>query len=143
MKKIIVLVTGIFLLSMSATATISGLELQHSHTTTAIITTGSFSGTLGPRPHGNITVGTCNGTYNLRNRGGRFIGDWNLSFQNKSLSGTMKGLFLRHFIVGRITVAGTDRKAPIIGFLRARDGTFAGRAMAPVGPALFFWGTYS
>ena len=143
MKKIVVIIIGILVLGMSVIATIPSFAVQNLNNRTATATTGSFEGSMGPRPHGNKTVGSFSGTYELRSRGGRFTGDWNLSFQNKSASGTMKGMFARHFMFGRITITETNKKAPIVGFLRANNETFAGRVMAPVGPALYFWGTYT
>jgi hypothetical protein len=143
MKKIIVSIIGVLILGMSVTATVPNFDERNSNTITVTATSGSFEGTLGPHPHGNKTVGTFSGTYELRNRGGRFTGDWNLSFQNKSASGTMRGLFAKHFMFGRITIADTNKRAPIVGFLHANNETFVGRVMAPVGPALYFWGTYT
>jgi hypothetical protein len=143
MRKILVLIIGILIVGMSVSATIPSLDVRTLNNKTVTPITGSFEGTLGPRPHGNTTVGTFSGTYELRNRGGRFTGDWNLSFQNKSASGTMRGVFARHFMFGRITIAETNKKAPIVGFLRGNNESFAGRVMAPVGPALYFWGTYT
>ncbi len=104
---------------------------------------GSFEGSIGPRPHGNQTVGSITGSYELRNRGGRFNGNWSISVQNTSKSGTMRGAFVRIFFIGRVTIEGVNRTVPIIGFLRHVNGSFVGRFMAPVGPALYFWGTYS
>jgi hypothetical protein len=104
---------------------------------------GSFEGSIGPRPHGNQTVGNISGTYAARNRGGRFNGEWEISIQNTSKSGTMRGAFMRIFILGRATIDGVNRTIPIVGFMRSTNGTFVGRFMAPVGPALYFWGTYT
>jgi hypothetical protein len=143
MKKIFVMMIGILVSSISVTAAIPSFAVQNLNHNTVLLTTGSFEGNLGPRPHGNKTMGTFSGTYELRARGGRFTGDWNLSFQNKSASGTMKGVFARHFIFGRITVAETNKRAPIVGFLRANNETVVGRVMAPVGPALYYWGSYT
>jgi hypothetical protein len=138
MKKVAVLMIGILIVAMSVT--VPSLAVQNINDQTTTATTGSFEGSLGPRPHGNKTVGTFSGTYELRVRGGRFTGDWNLSFQNKSASGTMKGVFAKHFMFGRITVTETNKRAPIVGFLRVNNETFVGRVMAPVGPALYYWG---
>jgi len=103
---------------------------------------GSFEGSIGPRIHGNQTVGNISGTYELRNRGGRFNGEWAISFQNTSKSGTMRGAFLRIFLLGRIVIDDVNRTIPIVGFIRYTNGSFVGRCMAPRGPALYFWGTY-
>jgi hypothetical protein len=143
MKKIIVIILCILMSSISVTAAIPTITVQHLYDKNELMTTGSFSADLGPRPYGNKTVGTLSGTYELRARGGRFTGDWNLSFQNKSATGTIKGVFAKHFIFGRITVTETNRKAPIVGFLRVNNESIVGRVMAPVGPALYYWGSYT
>jgi len=83
---------------------------------------GSFEGSIGPRIHGNQTVGNISGTYELRNRGGRFNGEWAISFQNTSKSGSMRGVFQRIFILGRITIDAVNRTIPIVGFLRFTNG---------------------
>jgi hypothetical protein len=143
MKKLKTMTIGILLIGMFlATATLS-FAVQDLKIGASSSATGSFEGSMGPRPHGNQTVGTISGTYKLRNHGGRFNGDWNITLQNNSVSGTMKGVFARHFIFGKIIVAGTGRTMQIVGFLRVNNETFAGRFMAPVGPALYFWGTYT
>ena len=143
MKKLKTMTLVILLIGMFLATTIPSFAVQNLNHNAVLLTTGSFEGNLGPRPHGNKTVGTFSGTYEVRARGGRFTGDWDLSFQNKSASGTMKGVFARHFIFGRITVAETNKRAPIVGFLRANNETIVGRVMAPVGPALYFWGSYT
>jgi hypothetical protein len=104
---------------------------------------GSFTGSIGPRLHSNLTIGTILGTYHMRNRGGRFSGEWNVFYQNVSKTGTMRGMFSRFFVIGRITIDGMNRTLPIVGFIRFTNGSFRGRGMAPRGPALFFWGTLS
>jgi len=141
MKKVIIILIGVLLLSMSFAAALPYALVKNEAKTTA--RNGAFEGSIGPRPHGNQTVGSFSGTYHLRNRGGRFIGNWTISLQNFSASGTMRGFFARHIILGRISVSQDNRTLPVIGFLRANNDTFAGRAMAPVGPALYFWGTYT
>ncbi|MBN1861554.1 MAG: carboxypeptidase regulatory-like domain-containing protein [Candidatus Thermoplasmatota archaeon] len=108
-----------------------------------IPSSGSFNGSMGPRLHSNLTVGTIWGTYQMRNRGGRFTGEWNVFYQNVSKTGTMRGMFLRFFVIGRITIDEMNRTLPIIGFIRFTNGSFVGRCMAPRGPALYFWGTSS
>jgi hypothetical protein len=40
-------------------------------------------------------------------------------------------------------VNGTEKTLPIVGFIKVQNGQFIGRFMAPVGPALYFWGTYT
>ena len=143
MKKTVVILIGLLLLGISVTATIPSFAVQNMSTQTSATTSGTFQGSIGPRPQGNKTIGFFSGTYELRSRGGRFTGDWDLSFQNKSASGKVNGIFTRQFIFGRITISETNKKAPIVGFLRANNETIVGRVMAPVGPALYFWGTYT
>jgi hypothetical protein len=105
--------------------------------------TGTFEGFLGFKRQGqNATiVGTISGTYELRNRGGRFTGDW----EAKNRTGTFRGRFFRIFLIGKITtsVNGTEKSAPIVGFIKGKEGQFGGRFMAPIGPALYFWGEYT
>lgn len=104
---------------------------------------GSFEGSIGPRPRGNQTIGNISGTYELRNRGGRFNGECAITIQNTSKSGTMRGVFIRIFLFGKVTIDEENRTVPIVGFIRHINGSFVGRFMAPTGPTLYFWGTYS
>ena len=105
--------------------------------------TGTFEGNIGYKRQGqNATiVGTISGTYEMRNRSGRFTGDW----ATENRTGTFRGGFGRHILLGRINamVNGTERTLPIVGFIRTQDNQFIGRFMAPVGPALYFWGNYT
>ena len=110
--------------------------------TTATALAGSFQGSIGPRPHGNQTVGNISGSFTLRDRAGRFEGIWDISIQNTSRSGTIRGAFRRIVVIGRVTVDEVNRTIPIVGFIRIINGSFVGRFMAPRGPALYFWGTY-
>jgi len=110
--------------------------------TTVSAFAGSFEGSIGPKPHGNQTLGNISGAYLLRNRGGRFNGTWDVTTQNITRTGTMRGVFRRVVFIGRIMVDGVNRTIPLIGFIRAINGSFVGRFMAPRGPALYFWGTY-
>jgi hypothetical protein len=139
MKKIMILIIGILLMATSVVTATSYTVLKEK----TITGNGTFDANIGPRPNGNQTIGTITGTYELRNRGGRFTGDWEVSAQNKSASGTIRGFFGKHFILGKITISQTNRSLPIIGFLVIRNETFLGRFMAPVGPALYFWGTHT
>jgi hypothetical protein len=143
MKKLRTMMIGILLIGMFLATMSPSFAVQDLKTSVLPSTTGSFEGNIGPRPHGNQTVGAFSGTYELRNRGGRFTGDWNVVLQNKNASGTMRGLFARHFVIGRMTIVGVNRTIPIVGFLRVINETFTGRAMAPIGPALYFWGTFT
>ncbi len=138
MKKIAAL--GICLLFLGVSVAVAGPGVEHQ--TTILTTSGSFEGSIGYRRGNNTTIlGTLSGTYEVRNRGGRFTGDW--SAQNRT--GTVRGGFARIFLIGKITtlINGTQRSIPIVGFIKAKDGQFIGRFMAPIGPALFFWGEYT
>jgi len=130
-------------MGISLTTAVPHVTVKNLSNDVTTATSGTFEGSIGPRIHGNKTVGTISGTYELRNRGGRFTGNWDITIQNKSASGTMRGVFARHFLFGKITIAETNRTMPIVGFLGVRNETFTGRFMAPVGPALYFWGTHS
>jgi hypothetical protein len=120
---------------------IGGGNTSQTHAATTALA-GSFQGSIGPRAHGNQTVGNISGTYTLRNRAGRFNGTWDISIQNTSRSGTIRGAFRRVFFIGRAVVDEVNRTIPVIGFIRYANGSFVGRFMAPRGPALYFWGTY-
>ena len=138
MKKFAI-ISLCLLLGVSIAAAAPGLRQQTTQTTT-LNSTGIFEGVVSPRRNGTI-VGTITGNYTLRNRGGLFSGEWN----TVNNTGTFRGRFGRHIFIGRISamVNGTERTLPIVGFIKAQDGQFIGRAMAPVGPALYFWGTYT
>jgi len=139
MKKIAI-ISLCLLLGVSIAAAAPGMRQQQ---TTTLDTTGIFSGNLTyQRPGPNATiVGTISGNYTLRNRGGLFNGEWN----TVNNTGTFRGRFGRHVIIGRIStmVNGTQKSLPIIGFIGAKDGVFVGRAMSLVGPALYFKGNYT
>jgi len=142
MKKIIIVCLCLLFIGASVATAAPDLSQQTTQTIQSF-SSGTFEGNIGYKRQGqNATiVGTINGTYELRNRGGRFIGDW--AAENRT--GTLRGGFGRNFLVGRITVMvnGTERTLPIVGFIRTQDGQFIGRFMAPVGPALYFWGDYT
>jgi hypothetical protein len=139
MKKIAIIGLCLVLLSVSITAAKPGFSQQTTQTL-PLDPTGDFQGNVGYKRQGqNATiVGTISGTYATRNRGVRFTGDW----ATENRTGTFKGVCGRHILLGRITlmVNGTERTLPIIGFIRIQDGQFLGRFMAPIGPALYFWG---
>jgi hypothetical protein len=141
MKRIAMLGICLLFLGVSIAAAAPGLTQQTTQTM-PLATTGSFEGNVGYKRQGqNATiVGTIIGTYELRNRGGRFTGDW----ATENRTGTFRGGFGRHILLGRISlmVNGTERTLPIVGFIRIQDDGFLGRFMAPIGPALYFWGTY-
>jgi hypothetical protein len=142
MKKIGIIFVCLLFFCASIVAAAPGLSQQHRQTQ-PVFSDGIFDANIGYKRQGqNATiVGTMNGTYELRTRGGRFIGDW--STENRT--GTLRGIFGRHLLVGRIStmINGTQRSLPIVGFLRAYNNTLLGRFMAPIGPALYFWGTYT
>lgn len=142
MKKILTFSLCLLFLGVTAAAAAPALTPQVTNTTPTFAG-GTFVGNIGYKRQGeNATiVGTINGTYEMRARGGRFMGDW----VTNNRSGTVRGGFARHFLIGRVTlmVNGSERTVPIVGFLRAVDGQFIGRFMAPVGPALYFWGDYT
>jgi len=142
MEKMITLSLCLLFLGVSIAAAAPGLTQQTTQTM-PLPTTGSFLGNVGFKRQGqNATiVGNISGTYELRNRGGRFTGDW----ATENRTGTFRGGFGRHILIGRIRlmVNGTERTLPIVGFIRVQDDGFLGRFMAPIGPALYFWGTYT
>lgn len=141
MKKCIILGVSLLFLGVSLAAAAPGLTAQLKKQE-PLFTDGTFDANIGYKRQGeNATiVGTISGTYEMRNRGGRFSGDW----ETANRTGTLRGRFGRHLLVGRIStmVNGTERSLPVVGFLRAQNNTLIGRFMAPVGPALYFWGTY-
>ena len=140
MMKKIAIISLCLLLGVSIAAAAPGMRQQQ---TTTLDTTGTFSGNLTyQRPGPNATiVGTISGNYTLRNRGGLFNGEWN----TVNNTGTFRGRFGRHVLLGRIStmVNGTQKSLPIIGFIGAKDGVFVGRAMSLIGPALYFKGNYT
>ena len=141
MKKIAIISLCLLLLGVSIVAAAPGMRQQTTQTV-ALDPTGTFDGVVSPRKGENATiVGTISGNYTLRNRGGLFNGEWN----TVNNTGTFRGRFGRHILLGRISIMvnGTERTLPLVGFIKAQDGQFIGRAMAPVGPALYFWGTYT
>lgn len=142
MKKIAILGICLLFIGVSLAAAAPGIT-QHVTQTVPLTPTGTFEGSIGYKRQGqNATiVGTINGTYEQRIRGYRFIGDW----ETENRSGTMRGIIGRHFLFGRIStmVNGTQRSLPIIGFIRYNTTMFIGRFMAPILPALYFWGEHT
>jgi hypothetical protein len=142
MKKIAFVCVCLLFVSVSMTAAAPTLK-QHTQRFT-VDPTGTFEGYLGVpehQGHNETVVGIMNGTYWLRNRGGRFTATW----ETENRTGALRGGFGRHLLIGRIStmVNGTQRSLPIIGFLKAQDNEFIGRFMSYIGPALYFWGTYT
>jgi hypothetical protein len=139
MKKIMIVGICLLFIGVSFAAAVPGIKQQ----TVRLGTSGAFDGNIGYKRQGqNATiVGTITGTYEMKNRGGRFTGDW----ATANYSGTLKGRFGKHLLIGKVSamINGTEKSLPIIGFIGAKDSQFLGRFMAPVGPALYFWGTYN
>ena len=142
MKKIAIVFVCLMFVGISVAAAAPTLTKQATQTA-QLDPTGIFSGNITyQRPGPNATiVGTISGNYTLRNRGGQFNGEWNTD----NNTGTFRGRFGRHIILGRISmmVNGTEKSLPIIGFIGAKDGVFIGRGMSLIGPALYFKGTYT
>ncbi len=141
MRKLAII--GVCLLFIGVTIAAAAPTLTENTPPLTLNPTGAFQANIGYKRQGqNATVvGTMNGTYEIRARGGRFIGSWYI----ENRTGSLRGGFMRHFLIGRITILvnETERTLPIVGFLRARDGQLIGRFMAPVGPAFYFWGNYT
>ena len=142
MVKKIAIISLCLLLGVSITAAVPTFIQQTTQTTT-LNSTGTFDGNIGNRiPNQNATiVGTISGSYEIRDKGGIFTGDW----VTENRTGTFRGLFGRNILIGKITILvdGTEKSLPIVGFYGDRNGQFIGRFMAPVGPALYFWGNYT
>jgi len=142
MKKKLSMVSLCLLIGVSIAAATPRIPQQATETI-VLDPTGTFDGNIGyKRQDQNATiVGTISGTYEIRNRGGLFIGD--LVTENRT--GTFRGVFGRNILIGKITILvnGTEKVLPIVGFYGGRNGQFIGRFMAPVGPALYFWGNYT
>ncbi|KYK25181.1 hypothetical protein AYK25_05455 [Thermoplasmatales archaeon SM1-50] len=144
MKKIVTLGLCLLFVGVSLAAAAPKV-IQPSPQFITIDPTGTFEGNIGipeHQGHNATIVGDMNGSYWLRNRRGRFMGDW----ETENRTGTIRGIFGRHIFFGRVSIMvnGTTRTFPIIGFLRIQvNNSFIGRFMAPIGPALYFWGTYT
>ncbi len=142
MKKILTVSLCLLFMGVSL-ATATPMLTSQTIKTFPLAQNGAFTAHIGyKRPSQNATVvGTMNGTYEMRARGGRFTGNW----YTENKTGTLRGGFGRHILIGRITIPvnETERTLPVIGFLKTQDGQFIGRFMAPVGPALYFWGNYT
>ncbi len=108
-----------------------------------IAATGTFFGNVTvQRPGPNATIiGTIAGNYTAQNNRGRFNGTWT----TVNHTGILQGRFGRHHIMGRISmmVNGTLKSLRFVGYLFIRNGTFVGRAMSIVGPAVYFKGRYT
>ncbi len=144
MKKILILAICVLFASMSIATAMPFSSVAKTQTPAILAQSGTFDGSIGYKAQGNWTeVGTLTGTYEQRARGYRFDGTWAIEGQNQTWTGTMRGVFGRHILIGRVTIEGRDRNVPIIGFIGFKEGNFAGRFMAPVGPALYFKGTYT
>ena len=143
MKKITIVSICLLLVGVSIAGATS--ETNQQVQKTPILTMGTFNANLSkqiPGPNATI-VGTVNGSYNGTQNRGRFMGTWYVGNQ----TGTFKGGYRKIFFIGlvRAMVNGSVRNIPIIGFIRIvpTDHIIKGRFMAPVGPALYFKGTYT
>ena len=105
---------------------------------------GSFSGYIGIPKQDPVIMGNISGVYKLLNRGGGFNASWDIDYKNFSGSGTVRGIFGKNILLGKLSAEGYNKTMPIIGFIKfdVNNQTFIGRAMSYVGPALYFWGTY-
>jgi len=141
MLKKIAIISLCLLLGLSIAAAAPSVIKQTTQAT-ILNQTGTFDGNIGYKRQNQdpTIVGTISGTYEIRNRGGIFTGDW----ATKNRTGTFRGIFGRNILIGKLTtlVDGTEKSLPIVGFYGGRDGQFIGRYMAPIGPALYFWGNY-
>jgi len=140
MKKLVVLALCVLFASVSI-AIATPLKTKE---TNVLNTSGTFVGYIGiPGQQDPIIMGNISGTYQLRNSGGAFNGIWDINYKNYSGAGTVQGRFGKHILIGRLSVQ--DKTLPIIGFIgfNATSQKFLGRAMSFVGPALYFWGTYT
>ncbi len=142
MKKLFAILSIIiFLGTISATAI--PISVHKLIETTDAGETGTFEGEIGYIQKKEwISIGEISGTYELKTRVGIIDGEWILT--DKGISGTMKVLFTKRFLIGRITIDETGKKAPIIGFIGFKEETkqFGGRFMSLIGPAPYFQGTY-
>jgi hypothetical protein len=146
MKKILAILAILILLG-TISATAITIKIEKPEITIISSETGNFQGEIGfPREGEWNAVGEISGTYETRNRFIRYDGQWEITEgQHQGATGTIVGFSIRIFIIGRITIDETGRKAPIVGFLRINEEVkeFGGRFMSLIGPALYFKGTYS
>lgn len=106
---------------------------------------GSFVGEIGNMKSGEWKKwGDLSGTYEQKNLFYKFVGRWEITNGNLTSNGTMRGIFGKHILIGKITIAESGKNAPIIGFIGFNETKliFKGRFMSIVGPALNFKGTY-
>jgi hypothetical protein len=144
MKKILILAICVLFASVSIATSMPLSPVAKTQTPKFLAQSGTFDGSIGFRAQGNWTsVGTLTGTYEQRARGYRFDGTWTIQKQNQTITGTMRGIFGKHILIGRITADASGKSLPIVGFITFKEGNFGGRFMAPVGPALYFKGTYT
>ena len=142
MGKKIAIISLCLLLGVSIVSAAPCLTQQITQATTLNLT-GEFDGNIGYKlpDQDATTVGTISGTYEIRDKGGIFSGDW----ATDNRTGTFRGVFGKNILIGKIAtlVDGTEKSLPIVGFYGGKNGQFIGRFMAPVGPALYFWGNYT
>lgn len=133
-KKILVLGICLLFCSLALGSTVSASEIVPEEWT------GQITGSIGyGNREGWQEVATMDGNYKIGQRAGFFHAD----VIGSERSGTISGYFGRNMIVGRLS--GEQGRLPFIGFIRInqQNSTFIGRAMAPVGPALYFVGTFA
>jgi len=133
-KKIAVIGICLLFCSLAVSSTVSADEIVPEEWT------GELTGSIGYRnSEGWQEVASLDGNYKIGQRAGFFHAD----VIGSERSGSISGYFGRNMIVGRIT--GEQGRLPIIGFTRInqQNNTFGGRAMAPVGPALYFVGAFT
>lgn len=133
-KKILVLGICLLFCSLAVSSTVSASEIVPEEWT------GEISASIGYRNSEDWQeVASMQGNYKLGERAGFFHAD----VIGSERVGQISGYFGRNMIIGRIS--GEQGRLPIIGFIRInqQNNTFVGRAMAPVGPALYFVGTFA
>jgi hypothetical protein len=141
MKKLLIICAIFIMLASTSIVT----AVQPIKDARVIDPDGSFSGYIGvPKQPDPIIVGNISGIYKIGNRGGGFNAIWDIDYQNRSGSGTVRGFFGKHILLGKLSVEGYNKTLRIIGFIGFDkvNHTFIGRAMSFIGPALYFWGTY-
>ena len=104
---------------------------------------GEFSGNIGykdPNSEEPKIVATISGNFKIGEKACFFNGV--VTTENEGKSGSFKGLFNKHMLVGKIE--GEKGSLKIVGFIgfKQEEHLFGGKFMSTVGPALYFWGDY-
>lgn len=145
MKKLLA-IFAIFVLLGTMSATALPITIEKTEKAPLAGETGTFEGEIGYRKEGEWhKVGEISGTYELKNRFGIIDGEWEITEgEHAGETGTIKAIFGKFVLVGRLTIDETGKKAPILGFIGFKEETqeFGGRFMSIIGPALYFKGTY-